>query len=151
MPYINFNLYIWSTIWSQTITTDTRLPLFVALMFSVYTPSPSYLFTVCAVCVCVCVSHSLNLDIKPGRLVAVVGAVGSGKSSFISALLGEMNRKKGFINIQVIPRFCLIGGSRLGHHEKLKNRLLTPSVLCSAFKNISRNCNSTVGNCLCDH
>uniref|UniRef100_A0A673BAH3 ATP-binding cassette, sub-family C (CFTR/MRP), member 2 n=1 Tax=Sphaeramia orbicularis TaxID=375764 RepID=A0A673BAH3_9TELE len=42
----------------------------------------------------------VSLDIKPGRLVAVVGAVGSGKSSLISALLGEMHRKKGFINIK---------------------------------------------------
>uniref|UniRef100_A0A8D3CY00 ABC-type glutathione-S-conjugate transporter n=1 Tax=Scophthalmus maximus TaxID=52904 RepID=A0A8D3CY00_SCOMX len=42
----------------------------------------------------------VSLDIKPGRLVAVVGAVGSGKSSLMSALLGEMHRTKGFINIQ---------------------------------------------------
>lgn len=41
------------------------------------------------------------MDIKPGRLVAVVGAVGSGKSSLMSALLGEMHCTKGFINIQV--------------------------------------------------
>uniref|UniRef100_A0A671YDR5 ATP-binding cassette, sub-family C (CFTR/MRP), member 2 n=1 Tax=Sparus aurata TaxID=8175 RepID=A0A671YDR5_SPAAU len=43
---------------------------------------------------------TLSLDIKPGRLVAVVGAVGSGKSSLMSALLGEMHCTKGFINIQ---------------------------------------------------
>ncbi|KAM9726615.1 ATP-binding cassette sub-family C member 2 [Menidia menidia] len=43
---------------------------------------------------------SVSLDVKPGRLVAVVGAVGSGKSSLISALLGEMYSTKGFINIQ---------------------------------------------------
>ncbi|KAK2824276.1 hypothetical protein Q5P01_021451 [Channa striata] len=43
---------------------------------------------------------NVSLDIKPGRLVAVVGAVGSGKSSLISALLGEMHSTKGFVNIQ---------------------------------------------------
>ncbi|XP_033956822.1 ATP-binding cassette sub-family C member 2 [Pseudochaenichthys georgianus] len=43
---------------------------------------------------------NVSLDIKPGRLVAVVGAVGSGKSSLMSALLGEMYTTKGFINIQ---------------------------------------------------
>lgn len=43
---------------------------------------------------------NVSLEIKPGRLVAVVGAVGSGKSSLMSALLGEMHTKKGFINIQ---------------------------------------------------
>ncbi|XP_019222145.1 canalicular multispecific organic anion transporter 1 isoform X2 [Oreochromis niloticus] len=41
----------------------------------------------------------VNLDIEPGQLVAVVGAVGSGKSSLMSALLGEMHSTKGFINI----------------------------------------------------
>lgn len=43
---------------------------------------------------------NVSLDVKPGRLVAVVGAVGSGKSSLMSALLGEMHSTKGFINIQ---------------------------------------------------
>ncbi|XP_035029328.1 canalicular multispecific organic anion transporter 1 [Hippoglossus stenolepis] len=42
----------------------------------------------------------MSLDIKPGRLVAVVGAVGCGKSSLISALLGEMHKVKGSVNIQ---------------------------------------------------
>uniref|UniRef100_A0A7N8XPQ3 ATP-binding cassette, sub-family C (CFTR/MRP), member 2 n=1 Tax=Mastacembelus armatus TaxID=205130 RepID=A0A7N8XPQ3_9TELE len=42
----------------------------------------------------------VSLDIKPGRLVAVVGAVGSGKSSLMSAVLGEMHCTKGFVNIK---------------------------------------------------
>uniref|UniRef100_A0A672I9F9 ABC-type glutathione-S-conjugate transporter n=1 Tax=Salarias fasciatus TaxID=181472 RepID=A0A672I9F9_SALFA len=45
-------------------------------------------------------AEPVSLEIKPGQLVAVVGAVGSGKSSLISALLGEMHSTKGFINIQ---------------------------------------------------
>uniref|UniRef100_A0A8C8HRF9 ATP-binding cassette, sub-family C (CFTR/MRP), member 2 n=1 Tax=Oncorhynchus tshawytscha TaxID=74940 RepID=A0A8C8HRF9_ONCTS len=44
---------------------------------------------------------SVSLEIKPGKLVAVVGVVGSGKSSLISAMLGEMHSSKGFINVQV--------------------------------------------------
>lgn len=47
---------------------------------------------------CLC---SVTLDITPGSLVAVVGAVGSGKSSLVSAMLGEMENIKGHINIQV--------------------------------------------------
>uniref|UniRef100_A0A8B9NGQ3 Uncharacterized protein n=1 Tax=Accipiter nisus TaxID=211598 RepID=A0A8B9NGQ3_9AVES len=46
---------------------------------------------------CLC---SVTLDIAPGSLVAVVGAVGSGKSSLVSAMLGEMENIKGHVNIQ---------------------------------------------------
>ncbi|RLW04172.1 hypothetical protein DV515_00005916 [Chloebia gouldiae] len=46
---------------------------------------------------CLC---SVTLDIMPGSLVAVVGAVGSGKSSLVSAMLGEMENIRGHINIQ---------------------------------------------------
>nr|XP_055026726.1 ATP-binding cassette sub-family C member 2-like isoform X1 [Misgurnus anguillicaudatus] len=46
------------------------------------------------------VLKNISLDIKEGKLVAVVGAVGSGKTSLISALLGEMHNIKGSINIK---------------------------------------------------
>ncbi|XP_068114091.1 ATP-binding cassette sub-family C member 2 [Hyperolius riggenbachi] len=42
----------------------------------------------------------VNLDIKEGQLIAVVGAVGSGKSSLVSAMLGEMDYVTGHINIK---------------------------------------------------
>ncbi|KAG9466611.1 hypothetical protein GDO78_016360, partial [Eleutherodactylus coqui] len=42
----------------------------------------------------------INLDLKEGHLVAVVGGVGSGKSSLVSAMLGEMDHVKGHINIK---------------------------------------------------
>lgn len=38
------------------------------------------------------------MNIKEGQLVAVVGSVGSGKSSLISALLGEMKTLGGLVN-----------------------------------------------------
>ncbi|KAL5473787.1 hypothetical protein EMCRGX_G028343 [Ephydatia muelleri] len=41
------------------------------------------------------VLSDLNLHIKPGQLVAVVGQVGAGKSSLISALLGEVEKVEG--------------------------------------------------------
>ncbi|WAQ99709.1 MRP1-like protein [Mya arenaria] len=41
----------------------------------------------------------INLDIEAGGLIAVVGQVGSGKSSLISALLGEMEKINGDVNV----------------------------------------------------
>lgn len=43
----------------------------------------------------------MNLDVRPGQLVAVVGTVGSGKSSLMSAMLGEMEHVHGHITIKV--------------------------------------------------
>ena len=43
---------------------------------------------------------NIELDIKKGQLVAVVGKVGAGKSSLLSGLLGEMHKlNDGLINI----------------------------------------------------
>ncbi|XP_048194448.1 ATP-binding cassette sub-family C member 2 [Perognathus longimembris pacificus] len=44
--------------------------------------------------------RDVNLDIMPGQLVAVVGTVGSGKSSLMSAMLGEMEHIHGHITIK---------------------------------------------------
>jgi ATP-binding cassette subfamily C (CFTR/MRP) protein 2 len=43
----------------------------------------------------------MNLDIAPGSLVAIVGAVGSGKSSLISAILGELHNLGGQVMVHV--------------------------------------------------
>lgn len=42
---------------------------------------------------------NINLAVKKGSLTAVVGVVGSGKSSLISALLGEMEKHSGDVNV----------------------------------------------------
>ncbi|XP_033117760.1 multidrug resistance-associated protein 1-like isoform X2 [Anneissia japonica] len=39
--------------------------------------------------------QDINLDVQEGAIIAVVGKVGSGKSSLISAMLGEMEKTKG--------------------------------------------------------
>ncbi|KAJ8688624.1 hypothetical protein QAD02_024419 [Eretmocerus hayati] len=41
----------------------------------------------------------INVRVKQGELVAVVGVVGSGKSSLIAALLGEMQKAQGTVNV----------------------------------------------------
>lgn len=42
---------------------------------------------------------NINLKVKKGNLTAIVGQVGSGKTSVISALLGEMEKIKGSVNV----------------------------------------------------
>ncbi|XP_006558751.1 multidrug resistance-associated protein 1 [Apis mellifera] len=42
--------------------------------------------------------RNINLQVEQGQLVAVVGTVGSGKSSLLSALLGEMEKINGRVN-----------------------------------------------------
>jgi ABC-type transport system involved in cytochrome bd biosynthesis fused ATPase/permease subunit len=44
---------------------------------------------------------SINLSIPEKSLVAIVGPVGCGKSSLISALLGDMIKVKGSVNVKV--------------------------------------------------
>ncbi|KAK7496233.1 hypothetical protein BaRGS_00012643, partial [Batillaria attramentaria] len=42
----------------------------------------------------------INVNVKKGSLVAVVGTVGSGKSSLVSACLGEMKRLQGQVKVK---------------------------------------------------
>ncbi|XP_076438353.1 ATP-binding cassette sub-family C member 3-like [Babylonia areolata] len=42
----------------------------------------------------------LQLEVTPGQLVAVIGPVGAGKSSLLSALLGEMLKVKGTVSLK---------------------------------------------------
>lgn len=43
--------------------------------------------------------ENLNLQIEKGKLYAVIGMVGSGKSSFLSAILGEISLTEGQIKV----------------------------------------------------
>ncbi len=48
-----------------------------------------------------CVLEEMNVEVKKGELVAVIGPVGAGKSSLLSALLGEMLLEKGKLRTDV--------------------------------------------------
>ena len=50
----------------------------------------------------------IDVNIKHGSLVAVVGVVGSGKSSLVSALLGDMLKVKGEVGVSVSWSVCLL-------------------------------------------
>lgn len=42
---------------------------------------------------------NISVDIQPGQLVAIVGGVGSGKSSFLSAVLGDIDKNTGTVEV----------------------------------------------------
>ena len=48
---------------------------------------------------------SISLRVEPGQLIAIVGSVGSGKSSLLECLLGEMDKLSGTIVMQVSAMF----------------------------------------------
>jgi ABC-type multidrug transport system fused ATPase/permease subunit len=50
--------------------------------------------------------RDMTIRIEKGQLVAVVGAVGSGKSSLLTALLGEMHLKSGSVNVVGKIAYC---------------------------------------------
>ncbi|KAF9791463.1 hypothetical protein SFRURICE_007480 [Spodoptera frugiperda] len=60
---------------------------------------------------------NINLHVPRGSMVAIVGAVGSGKSSLLSALLGEMNKISGRVNttgsIAYVPQQAWIQNATL--------------------------------------
>ncbi|KAJ1350994.1 Multidrug resistance-associated protein 4 [Parelaphostrongylus tenuis] len=44
--------------------------------------------------------HNVSFNVKKGQLVCIVGRVGHGKSSFLQALLGEMDKLHGYIGLR---------------------------------------------------
>uniref|UniRef100_A0A4W5KT46 ABC-type glutathione-S-conjugate transporter n=1 Tax=Hucho hucho TaxID=62062 RepID=A0A4W5KT46_9TELE len=82
------------------------LPMLIAAMVQVgqhtctHAHTHTYMHTHCTHIFHLPQKMHLLQDNLPGKLVAVVGVVGSGKSSLISAMLGEMHSAKGFVNVQ---------------------------------------------------
>ena len=56
-----------------------------------------YRLLTCAVLIC----FRINMKVKDGEIIAIVGHVGSGKSSLMAACLGELERLKGSVTIRV--------------------------------------------------
>ena len=46
------------------------------------------------------VLKGINMSVLPGQLVAIVGQVGSGKSSLIQAVLGELTKLNGDVAVR---------------------------------------------------
>ena len=65
---------------------------------------------------------NIDLNIVSGNLVAVVGTVGSGKSSLLSALLGEMERCSG--SVEINGRVAYVSQQAWIQNAKLKDNIL---------------------------
>lgn len=50
--------------------------------------------------------HNMNFSIRRNELVAVIGSVGSGKSSLLAALAGDMRRTRGEMTLGASRAFC---------------------------------------------
>ena len=72
--------------WSNSMTDPLILKKFVKITYSLENNRLNFVF-------------SINLKIRQGSLTALVGTVGSGKTSILAALLGEMNKTGGQVNI----------------------------------------------------
>ncbi|XP_053311343.1 ATP-binding cassette sub-family C member 4 [Spea bombifrons] len=44
--------------------------------------------------------QNISFTVRPGELLAVIGPVGAGKSSLLSAVLGELPKDKGFVDVR---------------------------------------------------
>lgn len=66
--------------------------------------------------------ENLTLSVKPNELIAVIGSVGSGKSSLLSALAGEMRLTAGEARIRSSTAFC--PQRAWIHSTSIKNNIL---------------------------
>ncbi|XP_054157502.1 ABC transporter C family member 3-like [Oppia nitens] len=66
----------------------------------------------------------INLKISDGMFVAIIGNVGSGKSSLLSALLGEMEIMSGNVNIRKGARIAYVSQQAWIQNMTLKNNIL---------------------------
>ena len=81
---------------------------------------------------------NINFSIKKGSFVAVVGRVGSGKSSLLSALLGEMQRTNGFVNIS--KSLAYVSQEAWIRNMTLKDNILFQKRYNSSFYNKVLSC-----------
>lgn len=65
---------------------------------------------------------NINIKVKTGSLTAVVGSFGSGKSSLISALLGEMKKKSG--NVNTFGKIAFVSQQAWIQNATLKDNIL---------------------------
>ena len=95
------------------------------------------------------VLKNISIRVKRNKLVAIVGQVGSGKSSLLSALLGDLDKPKGNVNVSgniaYVPQQAWIQNSTLRqnilftnkYNEKFYNKVIEACALEQDLKILS--------------
>ncbi|XP_054167266.1 ATP-binding cassette sub-family C member 2-like [Oppia nitens] len=68
--------------------------------------------------------NNINLNITDGMFVVIVGSVGSGKSSLLSAIIGEMDRIDGTVNVRHGLQTAYVTQEAWIQNTSLKNNIL---------------------------
>ncbi|XP_074651922.1 multidrug resistance-associated protein 1-like isoform X2 [Tubulanus polymorphus] len=85
------------------------------------------------------VLKNINIKIPDGCLCAVIGQVGAGKSSLISALLGEMNKIDGFVNVR--GKVAYVAQQAWIQNETVRNNILFGNeVDCNKYDRVVQAC-----------
>ena len=88
-----------SSVWKKNLTSNTEI---YCLGLNIKTVIWQYWYYKYLTVLILQIFDSIDVTIPEGKLIAVVGTVGAGKSSLISAILGEMEKKKGSVNVKVL-------------------------------------------------
>ncbi|KAF9235294.1 hypothetical protein BU15DRAFT_78127 [Melanogaster broomeanus] len=80
---------------------------------------------------------NVNISIQNGSLTAIVGNVGSGKSSLLSAIIGEVMRVCGDVHCNAFIAYCASNHSPYHHHPRQRLIWSSPQ-LAAAHKAVPR-------------
>jgi len=83
--------------------------------------------------------HDINIEIRPGEMVGIIGQVGAGKSSLVSAMIGEMHKVSGEVTYK--GRVAYIPQQAWLRNATLKDNILFGEPLDEQrYQRILKNC-----------
>ena len=73
------------------------------------------------------VLNEINLKVKKGQLVAIIGKIGSGKSSLLNAIMAEIDKTQGKVRIN--PLMCSNGFAYFGQENWVQTNSIRENIL----------------------